>query len=256
MASVIQTQKIQLPAIRQDFTRNQAGVEDLFKLVNSMAISIDSLINLRVLGSLYIPPTSPNVGDAYLISPSGTPTGAWAGLPVDTVVIWNYDQTENLQWQAIKPWTGMMVYDDFITQKFVKVYTGSGGWTVVNVSSAYRRVCYPTIPISTPPTTPTTLVAYLLSPTPTGVWSGYGNYIALWNGGSWEFHPPLLGSMYSFNDFSGNMGVAIMQTSSSWKVIKFAKPGPTALSGSATLTDVINKINEWRTFWITNGFVT
>lgn len=71
---------------------------------NEALFSLDALVQLTVISaSLSSPPVSPGEGDRYI--PTGTPTGAWAGLAGK--VVGYYDGA----WQSWTPKVGWTAYD-------------------------------------------------------------------------------------------------------------------------------------------------
>jgi hypothetical protein len=143
------------------------------------------------------PPTSPGIGDAYLVLAGAT--GDWASHP-DELTIWTARG-----WRYVVPAIGMLVFvedeagyyhfdaagdwtsgigSSVLAPNSVRASQWMGGrthWVIVNQTT------------NTPPVSPATGVAYIVGPSPTGDWAGQTGKVAVWEGAAWTFYSPLEG---------------------------------------------------------------
>lgn len=68
--------------------------------------------------------------------------------------------------------------------------------------------------LATPPSSPSEGAAYIVAASPTGAWSGYANYVALYFSG-WKFKAPQTG----WRAFDRNADKVVYYTGSAWKTL-------------------------------------
>jgi hypothetical protein len=143
------------------------------------------------------PPTTPSFGDAYLVLAGAT--GDWASHP-DDVAIWTARG-----WSYVPPEIGALVFVE--DELGFYHYTTAGDWvsgigSSVLAANSVRasqlmggRTHWVIVnqTTNTPPGSPTTGVAYIVGPSPTGAWAGRTGQVAVWEVNAWTFYSPLEG---------------------------------------------------------------
>lgn len=146
-------------------------------------------------------PVSPTLGDTYIIpaAPSGTD---WAS---EAKTVATYTARG---WIFREPFVGMVVYVE--DEEEFYHYDPNGDWVLGLGAGALpdgsvrpKKLFYPFGQIKVvdqrnapPGGTPTNGTAYQVGTSPTGLFTGHANDIAIWNStgaGSWEFHDPVEG---------------------------------------------------------------
>lgn len=138
------------------------------------------------------PPATPLIGDAYLV-PAGA-VGDWAPHP-DEIAVWTARG-----WMYTPPEIGMSVYVESALGFYH--YNQAGDWVAGFGSSAVSPNSVPASALiggrthwvvvnqttNTPPVSPSTGVAYIVGPAPTGAWVGQTAKIAVWQTSLWVFY--------------------------------------------------------------------
>jgi len=143
------------------------------------------------------PPSTPAIGDAYLV-PAGA-TGDWATHP-QNVAVWTARG-----WTYLPPSIGQLIFVEDETGFYH--YGTAGAWvagiggsalgagTVRASSLIGSRTNWVVVnqTTNTPPGSPANGVAYIVGPSPTGAWSGHTGHIAVWEISAWAFYAPQKG---------------------------------------------------------------
>lgn len=153
-------------------------------------------VPLAVLSRIALPPASPNDGDAHLITSPAT--GVWAGRDDDIAVF------VGGSWKFIGPRIGAHVLDEasgaFYHYTSAGVWTGGlGALTVEAKSITPVEQLFPAgISIeaqqNTAPLSPANGRAWLVGASPTGVFNGRNDQIAVRRNGTWEYVQPYSGA--------------------------------------------------------------
>ena len=150
-----------------------------------------------VLAVLNTPPTTPAVGDAYLVGTA--PTGAWAARA-------NYlALRQSAGWVYVAPRVGWVLYvsgsDTFYRYTAAATWLTGFGNAALSASSvlASNMLVPPRFIIQNQTTnTPPSYspgVSYIVGSSPTGAWVGQTGKIAVGENGNWTFYTPSNGWM-------------------------------------------------------------
>ena len=150
-----------------------------------LATSTDVFAYAVLDNSISVPPGSPSIGDAYLISAAAT--GAWAGKDGYVTV-----QTKR-GWEFINFGIGRMIYVESVESYYHK--SSLGVWTTGFGANALSANSVPITAIigakasfiikvenqttNAPPGSPTAPTAYIIGPSPTGAWAGNAGMLAI-----------------------------------------------------------------------------
>jgi hypothetical protein len=164
-----------------------------------LAIGTDVLAYSVLDDTLAVPPTSPDLGDAYIVAAAAT--GDWAGKDGQIAVF------TARQWEFITIAVGRLVYVEGRDAYAHKDAAGdlidgfgaqSIGTNAVRVSSIIGKPVRWFIENQTTnaPPSPSIGVNYIIGPSPTGVWSGHAAQIAACEDGStWTIYAPRAGEL-------------------------------------------------------------
>jgi hypothetical protein len=187
-----------------------------------------------VLDIMSAPPGSPVVGNAYLIGMGAT--GAWATHD-KKITSWT-----SAGWKFIVPKT----YDEAHVADELQIYhyNGSSVW-VVGTSAivlADKSVLFTKLKqglglavenqtTNTPPVSPSDGVAYIIGPSPTGVWTGHAFKVGYFINTAWLIIPPEIG----WGVYDKNITADVKYTALGWQaqISGYSKVQSYARSGGA-----------------------
>lgn len=165
----------------------------VFKLGREAAL-VDGVLALQ-----NTPPGSPAIGDAYLIGLA--PTGAWAAnaeaLAVYTVNGWRFIAPLNLFGRVIYVEAEDASYQ--MTASGWRKGLGASGLSAGNIRGSHfygnlaRAFLVENTTTNTPPASPADALAWVIGPSPTGVWAGKGGWVASRESGGWVYYQPVEG---------------------------------------------------------------
>lgn len=149
-----------------------------------------------VLSRISAPPGSPALGDSHLVAAPGT--GAFA-THVGKIASWT-----SAGWRFVVP----RLYDEahVAAEALIYHYNASSVWVqgspaivIADNSLLFTKLKHglglavENQTTNTPPASPSNGVAYIIGPSPTGVWTGHALKVALFDAGAWLIVAPQIG---------------------------------------------------------------